>query len=545
MRRLFFFILHSTFFILPAFAGSTSTARSAALSTAHPLATRVGLSVLQKGGNAVDASVAIAFALAVVHPQAGNLGGGGFLTYYDATSRAVWTLDFSAVAPLAAKKDMFGEDASAARRGARSVAVPGTVAGLGAMHQRFGSRPWKELLEPAFGLARDGFAADAELVADAERAKRERKIDAFAGVAAGTALKQPELAATLERIASGGAKEFYEGSIASKLVDRVRDAGGILGFRDLRDYAPLWRAPLKLRFGAWDIYTVAPPSGGGLVIGETLNILASDDLVAAGFQQPKALHLIVEAQRRAYIDRNKYIADPFNARIPFRDLLSRRRADLWRKTIDEAQATPTTSLTEPSSLASEGEHTTHFVVADDKGNVASVTVSLGDDFGSGFMPAGLGFFLNNAMDDFTVASGAANRDGLRQGGANAIEPGKRAATSMAPTIVLRDEKPYLALGTRGGPAIPTTILQVFLNVAVYGKSLPDAVAAPRWHHQGLPEDVSYERGRAPQKTIDALNAMGHGVVGRDAIGDVHAILIEKNRMIAVADPRRGGAAGGY
>ena len=482
------------------------------------------MNALQRGGNAADASVAVAFALAVVHPQAGALGGGGFLTYYDASTQSVWTLDFTEVAPLAAKRDMKIEQKSAI-----AAAVPGSVAGLEEMHRKFGARPWKELLAPAVSLARDGFTADAELVSDAANAKV--KID---GLAAGAKLKQIELSAVLQRIADSGAKDFYGGDTAKKLVEGVRFGGGIIGFRDLREYKPLWRAPLKLHYGAYDIYTVPPPSGGGLVIGEVLNILADDDLAAAGFQTPRALHLLVEAERRAYIDRNRYVADPFHTRIPYRDLLSRRRAEQWRKTIDPVRATATATLGEPGTLTAEGEHTTHFTIADAQGNIAAVTVTLGENFGSGYLVPGLGFFLNNAMDDFTAAAGAAN----------SIAPAKRRASSMTPTIVLRNGKPYLAIGTRGGPAIPTTILQVFLNLVVYGKSLPDAVAAPRYHHQGLPENIDYER-RAPQKTIDTLNGMGHGVAGREAIGDVHAILFEKNRMIAVADPRRGGAAGGY
>jgi len=534
-------VLRSAFCVLlcwPSYA-SDATATHAALATAHPIATKVGLAVLQKGGNAIDAAVAVAFALAVVHPQAGNLGGGGFLTYYDKSTNAVWTLDFTEVAPLAATRDMFAKNANGARSGASAGGVPGTVAGLEEMHRKFGSRPWRELVAPAASLAHYGFVADTELVTDAATAKV--KID---GLAAGSTLKQPELAAALQRIADSGAKEFYEGGIAKKLVEGVRFGGGYIGFRDLREYKPVWRAPLKLHYGVYDIYTVAPPSGGGLVIGEALNILAGDDLRAAGFQSVRALHLIVEAEQRAYVDRNKYLADPFSARIPYRDLLSRKRGEAWRKTIDAARATATAVLTEPAVATAEGEHTTHFTIADSSGNIAAVTTSLGENFGSGYLVPGLGFFLNNAMDDFTIASGTANRDGLQQSNANSIEPAKRRASSLSPTIVLRDGTPYLAIGTRGGPTIPTTILQVFLNLVVYGKSLPDAVAAPRFHHQGSPDDITYETA-APKKTIEALNAMGHGVAARDAIGDVQAILFDKGKMIAVSDPRRGGAAGGY
>jgi gamma-glutamyltranspeptidase/glutathione hydrolase len=536
---------------LPVFGGGQVTASKAALSTASPLATKAGLQVLKRGGNAIDAAVTVALVLAVAHPQAGNLGGGGFLTYYDASTKGVWTLDFREVAPLAATRDMFAKSKDAARTGPMAIGVPGTVAGLEAMHAKFGSRAWKELVEPAAGLAREGFHVDAELYADLLDAQTTRKIAAAPffidgkPVASGASLPQPELAATLQRLAEAGPRDFYEGELAAKLVEGLRTAGGNLGYRDLREYKALWRAPIQLRFGAYDLYTVAPPSGGALVIGETLNILSGLDLAAAGFQTPKAIHYILEAERRAYIDRNKYVGDPVGTRIPYRELLSNERAALWRKSIDPVRSTPTVTLTEPGAMLAEGEHTTHFTIVDEHGNIAAVTTSLGDNFGSGVLVPGLGYFLNAAMDDFTIAPAAPTRDGLVQGNTNVIEPAKRAASSMSPTIILRDGKPFLALGTKGGPAIPNIILQVFLNIAVYRKSLQEAVAAPRWHHQGVPEDAQYERTRVPAATLEALNAMGQGVISREAIGDVHAILFDKGRIYAIADPRRGGAAGGY
>jgi gamma-glutamyltranspeptidase/glutathione hydrolase len=535
----------------PAFAGGQVTASKAALSTASPLATKAGLQTLKKGGNAADAAVTVALVLAVAHPQAGNLGGGGFLTYYDASTKGIWTLDFREVAPLASTREMFAKTKEASRTGVPAVAVPGTIAGLEAMHAKFGSRAWKELVEPAISLAREGLRVDAELYADLVAANETRKIAPAPffvdgkPVAAGTQLPQPELAATLQRLAEAGPRDFYEGELATKLIEGFRAAGGNLGFRDLREYKAVWRAPIQLRFGAYDLYTVPPPSGGGLVMGETLNILSGLDLAAAGFQTPKAIHLLLEAERRAYIDRNKYVGDPLGTRIPYRELLSNERAALWRKTIDPKRATPTVLLSEPGAVLPEGEHTTHFTIVDEHGNIAAVTTSLGDDFGSGVIAPGLGFFLNSAMDDFTIAPDTPTREALVQGNTNVIEPSKRAASSMAPTIILRDGKPFLALGTKGGPAIPNVILQVFLDIAIYRKSLVDAVAAPRWHHQGLPEDAQYERTRVPAATLEALNAMGHGVSSRETIGDVHAILFDKGRLIAVADPRRGGAAGGY
>jgi gamma-glutamyltranspeptidase/glutathione hydrolase len=504
------------------FAGGQVIARHAALATAHPLATKVGLGVLQRGGTAADAAVAVAFALSVVHPQAGNLGGGGFLLYYDAATRAVWTLDFRETAPRDAKRAMF---AKVPPQGALAAGVPGTVAGLDALHAKFGKQPWKELLAPAIAIAREGARDDAELTSDIEAAKSERKLDIP------KVLPPPELAVTLQRLAEHGSHDFYDGELAKRIVESVHAAGGIIGYRDLKEYEPIWRAPIRLHYGPYEILTVAPPSGGGLVIGEALNILGRDDLPARGFQTPKSIHMLVEAERRAYIDRNRYVADPLTTRIPYRDLLSQKRAEAWRKTIDPERAVGTSMLAEPSDLRPEGEHTTHFTIADSAGNIVALTTTLGDNFGSGVLLPGLGFFLNDAMTDFTS-------------GPNQVDPLKRAASSLSPMIVLRDGKPFLALGTRGGAAIPTTLLQVFLNVAVYGKSLADAIAAPRWHHQAVPDQIDYERGRAPQKTVDALSAMGHAVVGRKEIGDVQAILFENGRLTAVADPRRGGAAGG-
>ncbi|HET7436940.1 MAG TPA: gamma-glutamyltransferase [Thermoanaerobaculia bacterium] len=521
-----------------AMAGSQVVAKKAALSTAHPFATQTGLEVLRRGGTAADAAVAVAFALAVVHPQAGNLGGGGFLVYYDASTRGVWTLDFRETAPLAVKRDSFTAEGSA-RNGALAAGVPSSVAGIEALYRKFGTQPWGDLLAPAIRAASEGFRVDDELARDLAASQSARKMTAplfypeGKALAAGAMLVQTDLAATLQRIALGGAKEVYEGEGAKKLVDAVHADGGLLGFRDLRDYQPLWRAPIKLRFGQYDVYTVAPPSGAGLVLGEALNILSTYDLAALGFQTPAAIHTIAEAERRASIDRDKYLGDPSTTRIPYRELLSAERANLWRKTIDPKRATPAHTLTEPGGAAApEREHTTHFTIADAKGNVIAFTTSLGENFGSGFIAPGLGFFLNNAMNDFS-------------GGVNSVEAGKRPASTLAPTIVLRDNKPFLALGTRGGAAISGIVMNVFLNVAVYGKSLQDAIAAPRFDQQAAADDIVFESGRLAPATTETLNALGHGVHGRDAFGDVHAILFTSGRMTAVADPRRGGAAGGF
>ncbi len=470
------------------------------------------------------------------------------------------TLDYREVAPAAAKRDMYanadGTTSDASRTGPLASGVPGSVAGLAAMHERFGSLTWKELLVPAILLAREGIRVDAELERELGEANEKRNIVQFPGtaaiffpdgkpVAAGSKLVQSDLAATIERIATIGPGDFYDGETAKRLVETFKQAGGNLAFRDLRDYKPVWRAPLKIKFGEYSIYTMAPPSAGGLVLAETLNILSGYDLSRAGFQSPAAIHLQAEAMRRAYIDRNKYVGDPAATRVPMRELLSAARAAQWRTSIDLAKSTPTVLLSEPTLTVAEGDHTTHFTIVDTAGNIAAITTTLNENFGSGLVVPGLGFLMNNEMDDFTPAPGKPNRYGMIQSAANAIEPGRKMVSSMTPAIVLKGDRPFLALGTRGGPTIPTTILQVLLNVIVYRKSLVDAVAAPRYHQQGLPEDIAYEMALAPKSLILALRAMGHGVAQRDAIGDVHAIAFENGKIVAVADPRRGGAAGGF
>lgn len=530
-----------------AYAGSEVTATKAALATPSPYTTQVGLSVLRNGGNAVDAAVAVAFALAVVQPQAGNIGGGGYLTYYDASTNAVWTLDFRETAPGATKAQMFA-DAKALRAGVTGAAVPGTVAGLEAMHRKFGSRPWKELLGPAVALATEGVRVDDDLAVALGSAKSERAIDQFPataqtfypeGKALTTAdrLVQKDLAVTLSRLAETGPRDFYEGDLAARLVDAVHAAGGAISARDLREYAPVWRAPLRLRLGQDDIYTVGPPSGGGVQLAIALNILGGFDLIAAGYQTPAALHLIAEAERRAAIDAAKYVGDPSATRVPYRDLLAVDRAAGWRKSIKADRVTPTSLLSEAGHPTSMSEHATHFIVADAAGNIASITTTLGDAFGGGFVAPTLGFFLNDTLRDFTDPSLAAMT--------NAPASGKRPADAMTSVFVLRGGRPYLMFGAAGDSGTSSATLQVLLNALVYGKPVNEAVAAPRYSQRNPQDQLEYERTIAPEGTVNALNAFGHPVIPRESIGDVKALLFEGGRITAIADPRRGGAAGGY
>jgi len=524
-------------FATPLLAGSQATATKAAIATSSPTVTSIGLRVLQSGGTAADAAVAVGFALGVAQPYAGGLGGGGIAMYYDAKSKGVWALDFREAAPEATKKEMFATKPS--RIGALTAAVPGTVAGLGALHERFGTKSWRELLAPAAALAREGAKVDADTAQAIVAARAERQIDQFKStaelllrnakpLAAGDTLVQADLAATIDRLAQHGSHDFYDGEIAKKLIDAVHDAGGILADRDLLEYKPAWRAPMRIAFRGYDVCAPPPPSTGGFVIAESLAILTGFELDGSA----KSVHLIAEAERRASVDADKYLGDPATARIPYRELLSDERAKAWRASINIGHVTPTAMLTEPASIDSaESPHTTHFTIVDANGNVAAVTLTLDDDFGGGFFVPGLGFALNDAMHDFTK-------------NANAAASGKRPVTSMTPLIVLRNGAPFLAAGSTGGAMIPTTMLQLLLDVIGRHMPLNEAVAAPRYHQDARNEDVAVERDRVPHDIVAALGAMGHGVRQTEPIGNVAAILIS-DKITAVADPRHGGAAGGY
>jgi gamma-glutamyltranspeptidase/glutathione hydrolase len=484
-------IVVALLFAMNVFAGSQVTATHAALATSSPAATQIGLRILKSGGNAIDAAVAVSFALAVLEPQATGLGGGGFLTYYDAESGGVWTLDFRETAPAAAKV--------LASKGAPSACVPGFLAGLDMMHRRFGSRPWHELVAPAQFMAKG------------------------------------DLAKTLQRVGEQGAKEFYDGDLTKKLIEAVQAAGGSFAYRDLREYKPVWRAPVRIDFRGYEIYAPAPPAAGGLALGEILKIVSGLDFGSGDWQSAKTLHLLLEAERRAAIDRDKFLGDPGSGRVPVRDLLSDERAAFWRASIDPKKVTPTIAIAEPGAVTATSGHTTHISIVDVHGNVVSLTTSLGDDGGSGFVVPGLGVLLNNAMSNFSSAKNTPNT----------LQWGNRPASPLSPVIVLRGGKPVLAIGTPGGPMITTTIAQILLDMFVFKRSLADAIAAPRWSQQATPEEISYEHGHAPQATLDALTALGHGITARETIGDVQAVLIEGKKLKAISDSRHSGAAGGY
>ncbi len=520
---------------VPVFAGSEMVARHAAISTDSPYATAIGLDVLRHGGNAVDAAVAVSFALAVARPQDGNLGGGGVMLYYDHQTRAVWVLDFRCAEPSIHQKT--GQEKDAPEPGL-NVGVPGTVAGLAAAHGRFGRLGWKALIEPAAELARRGITVDTELSADLEQAQAERRIDRFPSTAAiffprgaapkaGTILPQNDLANTLERLAEHNA-DFYRGATARRIVRSATAFGSGVTENDLEKLEPVWRAPIRLDFRKDQIYLPPPPFAGGLIFGESLAILNGYPDERYDPTTPEGVHLLAEAERRGYLDAGHYLADP-TGRVPVEEILSAERAKQWRESILPDRASSSMIL---SATRFEGRHTTHLSIVDGEGNAVSLTTSLGENFGSGLVVEGGGFFLNRL----------ASREGQGSEPQTASVPADR---MMTPVIVLRDDKPFLVMGSRGGSMIPAIMLQIYLDLAVRNHSLVEAVDAPRFLQQAFPDLISYERKRTEIPFLGRLNEMGHAVGAQDSIGDVHAIMIGSRGLVAVADPREGGVAGGF
>jgi gamma-glutamyltranspeptidase/glutathione hydrolase len=519
-------------------------------------ASAVGLEILRAGGNAVDAAVAVQFALSVTHPQAGNLGGGGFMIvrWADGTSAA---LDFREKAPSRAHRDMYLDEAREPTRaswiGHRASGVPGSVAGMESAHGRFGSLPWRRLVAPAVRLA-NGFPMSRELSEDLAGAMSDlvrfpSTLNAFfpAGrvVEPGEIFRQPDLARTLEAIAVGGAAAFYRGWIADSLEAEMARGGGLVDRGDLEAYEAVWREPIRFSYRGREILSMPPPSSGGVTLAQLLHISAGFDLAEWGWLSVDAVHAAVEAMRRAYADRNRFLGDPDFVRMPLDRLLSPAYADSLRATIDLERATPSDRV---PMHGVESPETTHFSVVDRDGNAVAVTTTLNGGFGSGVVVRGAGFLLNNEMDDFAVKPGAPNAYGLVQGEANAIQPGKRMLSSMTPTILLApDGRPELITGSPGGATIISTVFQIVVNHVDYGIPVQTSVNAPRFHHQHLPDRIQFETGGLPEAVVTELRARGHAVVERGGYsGDVQSIYVGPEGLLyGATDPRRGGAAAGY
>jgi gamma-glutamyltranspeptidase/glutathione hydrolase len=522
--------------------------------TSHPLASDVGVDILRRGGNAVDAAVAVAFALTVVHPVAGNIGGGGFMVIrnHDGTVRS---LDFREAAPSGASRTMYVDSAGkvleSSLTGHLSVGVPGSVAGLYEAHRKFGHLPWNELVAPAVRLARDGHGLDGvrsrQITREAERlarfpASRAQFLVNGEAPAAGTRFVQADLARTLQLIADSGPRVFYRGSIAELIVQEMARGGGLITRDDLARYRAKWRDPIEIGYRGYKIYTMPPPSGGGVTLAEILNVMEGYAPLPP-FGSARLMHLQTEAMRRAYADRNALLGDPDFVDIPLSRLLSKSYAATLRGDIDPERATPTPPGV---GVRSEGTETTHYSVVDAHGNAVSCTTTLNNDFGSAVTVAGAGFLLNDEMDDFMTAPGRPNLFGLVQGEANAIAPGKRMLSGMTPAIVVDPAGGlFLVLGSPGGSRITTAVYQVLSDAIDQDMPLPGAVAAPRLHHQAVPDTLHLERDGFVQPSIDSLEAMGHRVSVWNYKTEVNAIGRSAAGWVGVADPRRGGGAAGY
>jgi len=534
-----------------------AVADTAMVVSAHPLATRVGIEILKKGGNAIDAAVAVQFALAVVYPQAGNIGGGGFLIYRDAKGKQTLALDYREKAPAAATEKMYLDSLgnvipNKSRIGALACGVPGTVDGMWQAHAAHGKLPWGALVTPAIELADKGFQIteqearnlNAEKLTFVRNSSISPAFVRFEEWKAGDWLIQKELAETLRRIAGEGRNGFYEGATAKLIVTEMEKKGGLISFEDLIAYKSEWRTPLEFDWKDMHIITMPPPSSGGIILRQLLGMMDGFSLKEAGLHTAPAVHLMVEAERRTFADRAAHMGDPDFWKVPLKTLtdpvyIKQRMADFNPRAASESAAI------QPGQI-NESEETTHFSIVDQDGNAVSVTTTLNDSYGARTVVGGAGFILNNEMDDFSAKPGAANLYGAVGGKANAIAPGKRPLSSMTPTIVTKAGKNWLILGTPGGTTIPTSVFQVLLNVTEFGLPLPEAVQAKRFHHQWKPNHITAEEGLFSPEVEAQLEEMGHKIKYREPYGRVEAIIrLPNGKWQGVADGRGNDAVGGY
>jgi len=534
----------------------------AMVASAERDASKVGIAILKRGGNAVDAGVAVAFALAVVHPDAGNLAGGGFMMIHLASGKNV-AVDFRETAPGRATRTMY-QDAhgriipGASTIGYRAVAVPSTVAGLALAEKRFGHLSWQQVIEPARRLAAQGFRvspAVADVLSDPgvqkqlSRFAESRRIFLPHGrpYRAGEWMKRPDLARTLQRLQQNGPAEFYRGRTARLIAADMRRHGGLITLRDLSGYHALFRAPVTGEYRGYQIVSMPLPSSGGITIISELNMLKHFRLSALGPLSAASMHDIIEAMRRAFADRARYLGDPAFTRIPVARLISQAYADQRVQSILPEKATPSSQIGPGLAMPAEHKETTHFDVVDAAGNAISCTYTLNGPFGSGATVPGTGIVLNNEMDDFASAPGVPNMFGLVQGEANAIAPGKRPLSSMTPTLVMKGKRLFLVTGSPGGPTIISTVLEILLNMIDYKMDVSAATAAPRFHHQWLPDRVRIEPVGFSPDTIRILKQWGYVFGAPSYMGDAQTIEIDPKTgaRLGASDPRGSGVTLGY
>jgi len=563
-------------------AGASSQpvhAEHAIVVSVHELASQVGVDIMRAGGNAVDAAVATGFALAVVHPAAGNIGGGGFMLIRMADGKAHF-LDYRETAPAAATRGMYLDARGNVIEGAsdigyKAIGVPGSVAGMVYAEKKYGKLTLQQVMAPAIKLAREGYALTWGEAADlhdqhlAEFPESHRVFQRNGDYyKAGEVFRQPDLARTLERIANNP-DDFYHGSIAQELAAAMKKGGGLITAADLARYQVKEREPVRGTYRGYDVISAPPPSSGGTVLIESLNILEGYDLASMGSRSARSIHFTIEAFRRAFLDRAEFMGDPDFAKIPVAQLIDKRYAAAWRDTIDPARASPSKELKRPGVFSEleqyaaahpqqvpsrESNHTTHYSVVDADGNAVAVTTTINDWFGSRVTADGLGFLMNDEMDDFSSKPGVPNGDGLLQGEANAIGPGKRPLSSMTPTIVARDGKAVMVLGSPGSSKIITTVANVLMGVVDYGMNIQEAVNAPRFHNQWMPDVVNVEKWSSPD-TVNVLRQMGYNVEVGLHYGDYVAPYWSDAECIAIdaktgerlgaSDGRNSGKAVGY
>jgi gamma-glutamyltranspeptidase/glutathione hydrolase len=551
MRRTFALLLLAA--AIPAWSAQPVRAKRGMVVTRERHATEAGIKVLEAGGNAVDAAIAVGFALSVTHPSAGNIGGGGFMLIRLADGRTTF-LDFRERAPGAASRNMYldanGKATQDSVTGYRASGVPGSVRGFEYASQKYGKLKWADLVEPSVELASKGF----NLSYAQAQGLHSRGLDQFPEskrvfqrngkfYEPGELFVQTDLGRTLDRIARLGAKDFYEGETAQLLAQDMKEHGGLITLDDLKAYKTIERTPLKGGYRGYEIVTAPPPSSGGVGILEMLGILEGTGYEKAGAGSATVVHYMTEAMRRYFADRAEHLGDPDFVKVPLTGLLDPKYIAKQRASIDPERATPSSEIHAAKFTGHESNETTHFSVADGDGNIAIVTYTLNGSYGSKVTAAGLGFLLNNEMDDFAPKPGEANMYGLIQGEANAIAPRKTPLSSMTPTIVLKDGKPVLALGSPGGPTIINTVLEVLVNFVDFHMNVQDAVNWPRFHHQWMPDDVRLEPGYSPD-TVALLEKRGYTVRRTTSQGECAAIAFENGWLMGAPDPRTEGTAQG-